>query len=214
MNTYGNVFRVTLFGESHGPAVGAVVDGVPAGTPIDIGAIQKEMGRRAPGRADFATPRREADAPEIMSGVKDGVATGSPIACVMKNADARPQDYPSAFRPGHADWPAHVKYGGFANRSGGGRFSGRLTAGLVFAGAIAKALLAERGVEIYGRIKAVAGDTDAIDLCGEGAPAPEELRRIAGKAFPAADDMERVFLDNIAGDSLYAPVDFDAPRRE
>jgi len=133
-----------------------------------------------------------------MSGVKDGVATGSPIACVMKNADARPQDYPSAFRPGHADWTAHVKYGGFADRSGGGRFSGRLTTGLVFAGAIAKALLAARGVEIYGRIKAVAGDTDGIDPCAEGAPAREELKRIAGKAFPAADDMERVFLDSIA----------------
>jgi len=198
MNTIGGFFKVTLFGESHGPAIGAVVDGVPAGTLIDMDAIQNEMDRRAPGRAAYATARKEPDIPEILGGVKDGLATGAPIACLIRNKDARPQDYRSAFRPGHADWTAFVKYGGLESRSGGGRFSGRLTAGLVFAGAIAKACLAEKGVEIYGRIKAVAGEHDDIDLCLKDMEAYEELKRIAAKPFPAADEKEAVFLNAIA----------------
>ena len=199
MNTFGNMFRVTIFGESHGPAIGAVVDGTPAGTRIDLEAIQREMNRRAPGRAALSTPRQEADVPEILSGMgENGVATGAPITCVIRNHDARPQDYPSAFRPGHADWPAFVKYGGHADRRGGGRFSGRLTAGLVFAGAIAKTVLAARGIEVFGRIKSISNAYDNIEMCGENAASREELRRIAAKIFPAADNKENDFLDHIA----------------
>jgi len=198
MNTYGKSYRVTIFGESHGPAIGVVVDGVPAGSRIDPGMIQREMDRRAPGRAAAATQRKEKDVPEILSGVMNGAATGAPIACIIRNADANPQDLPSAFRPGHADWPAFVKYKGYSDRRGGGRFSGRLTAGLVFAGAIARSLLAARGVEIYGRIKSVASDADAIDPCLEGGAAREELKRIAAKPFPAADEKVDDFLDHIA----------------
>ena len=202
MNTFGSILKVTLFGESHGPAIGAVVDGVPAGIRIDMDTIQKEMARRAPGQTAYTTQRKETDAPEILSGLKEGLTTGASVACIIRNTDTRPQDYPSAFRPGHADWPAYIKSGGFADLSGGGSYSGRLTAGLVFAGAIAKICLAEKGVEIYGRIKAIAGDADdidlCVDLCWEDSLVREDLKRIAAKPFPAADDKEAKYLDYIA----------------
>ncbi|MDR3364411.1 MAG: chorismate synthase [Clostridiales Family XIII bacterium] len=209
MNTFGNLFRVTIFGESHGPAVGCVVDGVPAGTKIDEAEIAAELERRAPGRSGTATPRRETDIPEILSGVRGGIATGAPIACLIRNENAHSGDYAEIpLRPGHADWTALVKYGGHADPRGGGRFSGRLTAGLVFAGAIAKKLLAGKGVSIYARLKSVAGAEDAIDLASGGASARKEaLRQISLKPFPAADDCEELFKARIlaakdAGDSV------------
>ncbi|MDR3305148.1 MAG: chorismate synthase [Clostridiales Family XIII bacterium] len=206
MNSFGSLFRVELFGESHGPAVGVVVDGVPAGTALDFDRIAFEMRRRAPGRSDYTTPRREADETEILSGVKDGIATGAPIACVVRNIDTRSQDYPELLRPGHSDLSALLKYGEHTDRRGGGHFSGRVTAGLVFAGAIAKQILRARGTVIYGRIRSVAGDTDGIDLTrngavrgnGQGAALIETLRLISEKPFPAADEWEERFKKTIA----------------
>ncbi|GHU65751.1 chorismate synthase [Clostridia bacterium] len=218
MNSYGKLFTVTLFGESHGPSVGCVVDGVPAGTRLDMARIEADLARRAPGQGPWATPRKEADVPEILSGVLDGKATGAPIAAVFRNTNTRSGDYAEIpLRPGQADWTALLKYGGHDDRRGGGRFSGRLTAGLVFAGAIAKQLLAGKGVTVYGRAQAIAGETDGIDLAGGfesgGAHAAKEvLRCIAEKPFPAADEKEVLFLEKIiaakdAGDSVGGVVE-------
>jgi len=201
MNTFGTTFCVTLFGESHGSAVGVVVDGVPAGLRLDMTLIERELARRAPGRSEYSTPRMEPDAPEILSGVKDGVATGAPVVCVFRNTDTRPQDYPSSLRPGHADWTALLKYGVHADLRGGGHFSGRLTAGLVFAGAIARQILSQNGVEIFARIKAIGGVSDTIDLTGlteaQAVWAEQALEMIADKDFPCADDVDEAFRDTI-----------------
>jgi len=222
MNSFGNRFRITIFGESHGPAIGIVTEGVPAGTQIDFSGIKRDLARRAPGQSEFATPRKEADLPEILSGVKGGYATGAPIACVIRNTDTRPEDYPEALRPGHADWAALLKYRGFDDRSGGGRFSGRLTAGLVFAGALAKQVLAEYGVEVYGRLKAVGDSTDRINLAEIGAADANvvaQLKRISAKPFPAAETVEERFKEIIravkaASDSVGGVIEtvcFGAP---
>jgi chorismate synthase len=144
MNSFGRSFRAEIFGESHGPAIGALVDGCPPGIAIAVEDFEPDMARRRSGAAG-TTDRREADRPEILSGVCGGRATGAPICLLIRNEDTRSSDY-DAFktlpRPGHADFTARVKYGGFADMRGSGHFSGRVTAGLVAAGVIAKKVLA------------------------------------------------------------------------
>lgn len=140
MNSYGTLFKITLYGESHQPSIGVVIDGMPAGIPIDIDLIKSDMVKRQPG-AIGTTPRKEEDHVEITSGVFNGFSTGSPIHLMIANQNIRSQDYDHLKkqpRPGHADFVAEVKYKGFQDHRGGGRFSGRLTAALVAAGAIAK----------------------------------------------------------------------------
>lgn len=162
--SFGQHFKLTIFGESHGPAIGMVIDGVPAGTPIDEDAIALDMARRAPGSDPTATSRREADRVRIVSGVFEGRATGAPLCGMIENTNTRSGDYAqlrAKMRPGHADYAGHVKYGGYNDPRGGGHFSGRLTAPLVFAGSIARALLAARGIEIGAHIAAIAGCEDA-----------------------------------------------------
>jgi chorismate synthase len=205
MNTWGNRLKLTIFGESHGAAVGIVIGGLPAGMAIDEALIAREMGRRAPGGGAYATARREDDAPRIISGLADGRATGAPLACVIDNVDHRRGDYGSILRPGHADWTALIKYGGHADMSGGGHFSGRLTAPLVFAGAIAKQILRERGTRVYGRILRVGDAIDAFDFtdarlasAGGESEAEDFLKAIAAKDFPASDDAEGAFKERIA----------------
>ena len=143
-NTFGKIFKVTTFGESHGPAIGAVVDGMPAGIPIDKEVIQHDLDRRRPGsNAAGSTKRQESDSVEILSGVFEGKSTGTPIALLIRNSDQHSSDYSelkNLFRPGHADWGFHAKYG-FRDYRGGGRSSGRETACRVAAGALAKLLL-------------------------------------------------------------------------
>ena len=143
MNVFGRVFRVEIFGESHGPAVGVIVDGCPAGTALALEDLERDLARRRSGAAG-TTDRAEADDPEILSGLFEGRATGSPICVVMRNADTRSADY-EAFkrvpRPGHADFTSRYKYSGFSDPRGSGHFSGRVTAGLVAAGAIAKLVI-------------------------------------------------------------------------
>ena len=149
-NTFGELFRVTTFGESHGPGLGVVVDGVPAGIRIDEALIQRDLDRRRPGQSRVSTARREADKVEILSGVFEGVSTGTPIGMIIRNNDQRSQDYgklAELFRPGHADLTFFRKYG-IRDYRGGGRSSGRETSMRVAAGALAKMFLASLGVSV------------------------------------------------------------------
>ncbi|MRJ02721.1 MAG: chorismate synthase [Epsilonproteobacteria bacterium] len=159
MNSFGLRFRFTTFGESHGRAIGTVVDGVPAGLKIDEEFIQKELERRRPGQNKFTTARKESDRVEILSGVLEGVATGTPIAMVIFNRDQRSRDYSAIkelFRPGHADFTYQQKYG-IRDYRGGGRSSARETAARVAAGAVAKLLLREFDIEVEAGVAEVAG---------------------------------------------------------
>lgn len=152
---FGQYLKLSLFGQSHGNAIGVTLDGLPAGLALDMAQIRREMGRRAPGTNAFSTPRREADAPEILSGLRDNVTTGQPLTALILNTDARSQDYGGEMdlpRPGHADYTGHVRYYGFEDFRGGGHFSGRLTAPIVFAGAVCKQWLKQKGVHIYAHI--------------------------------------------------------------
>ena len=170
--------RYTIFGESHGPAIGVTLEGVPAGLELDMDFIRSELARRAPGQNAMTTARKEADEPQILSGVFEGKTTGTPLCAVIFNTDTRSKDYAKLKnlpRPGHADYTGFVRYHGCNDYRGGGHFSGRLTAPLVFAGAVAKLILKEQGVEVTSRISNVAGIAD---------PTPEEMEAaiLAAKA--------------------------------
>ncbi len=156
-NTFGQLFRVTTFGESHGLALGAIVDGCPAGLPLSEEEIQKDLDRRKPGQSRLVTQRRESDRVQILSGTFEGRSTGTPIALLIRNEDARPGDYDrikDLFRPGHADYTYFKKYG-FRDYRGGGRASARETVARVAAGAIARKMLAREGVRIVGYVAQV-----------------------------------------------------------
>lgn len=160
-NVYGDVFRVEIYGESHSPEIGVVIEGVPRGMKLDMGALQAFMDRRAPGRDEFSTPRKEPDVPEFLSGFSGGIADGSAVRAVIRNTNVRSHDYETSVpRPGHADWPARVKYGEGYSFAGGGKFSGRLTAPMCIAGGIAKQILAERGISVSARAVSIAGESD------------------------------------------------------
>ena len=149
MNTYGQLIRVTIFGESHGPGIGVVVDGLPAGESIDLEAVRVQMRRRAPGGGDLTTPRKETDEPLILSGLYHNKTTGSPLTAIFQNSDQHSSDYhPETPRPSHADYTAAVKFRGSMDLRGGGPFSGRLTACMVFAGAVCRQILERRGITI------------------------------------------------------------------
>src|SRR3954468_3222398 len=151
-NSFGTLFRVTTWGESHGPAIGCVVDGTPPRLPLGEADIQQWLDKRKPGQSRFTTQRRESDRVQILSGVLDGVTTGTPISLVIQNEDARSKDYDdikSKFRPGHADYTYWAKYG-IRDHRGGGRSSARETASRVAAGAVARKILA--GVTVRGAL--------------------------------------------------------------
>ncbi len=159
-NSIGRVFTITSFGESHGKCVGVVIDGCPAGLPLDVADIQKDVDRRKAGGGDASTSRREEDRVEILAGVNDGYTTGAPVCLMIANRDVKDADYENIkdlLRPGHADYTAYVKYGGHSDRRGGGRFSGRITAGFVMAGAVARKLLGTLGVEIVAHTVEIGG---------------------------------------------------------
>ena len=156
-STYGKLFRITTWGESHGPGVGAVIDGCPAGLPLNETDIQKFLDRRKPGQSKYTTKRNESDTVEILSGVFEGMTTGTPISVLVRNQDQRSRDYgniASLYRPGHADYPFTEKYG-IRDYRGGGRSSGRETIGRVAAGAVASKLLNELGVRVCAYTKSV-----------------------------------------------------------
>lgn len=161
----GDKIKLSIFGESHGEAIGCVIDGLPAGIKIDMNAVYKDMQRRAPGKDKTATPRLEKDIPHILSGMLDNVTTGAPLAMVIKNTNTKSGDYSNLMtvpRPGHSDYPAYVKYGGNNDIRGGGHFSGRLTAPLVFAGSVAKQILSQMGVTIGAHIKQIGSVCDVV----------------------------------------------------
>lgn len=164
-NLIGNRFRVLIYGQSHAPSIGAVIEGLPAGFAPDWDAVNAFMARRAPGSNAMSTARKEADLPEILSGLNErGEACGAPLAMRIVNGDTRSQDYAKLRdvpRPGHADYPASVKFDGANDIRGGGQFSGRLTAPLCFAGALAMQLLEKKGVRIRARISQIGNVHDA-----------------------------------------------------
>ena len=154
-STYGEMIRLSIFGESHGAAIGMTLDGVPAGLPVDLDKLQEFLNRRAPGQNDWSTPRREEDRPEFLTGILHGFTTGAPIAAIIRNTTTRSGDYnnlKNCPRPGHADYTAQIKYRGFQDAAGGGHFSGRLTAPLCIAGGLCKQWLENEGVRIGAHI--------------------------------------------------------------
>ena len=155
---WGNNIKVSIFGESHGNAIGINIDGLPSGFEIDMDKILLEMERRAPGKNQLSTSRKEADLPEILSGFFEGRTTGTPLCAIIRNSDTRSKDYAKTkdfMRPGHADFTGYERYSGFNDYRGGGHFSGRITAPLVFAGAICKQILEEKGIFIGAHISSI-----------------------------------------------------------
>lgn len=174
---FGQNLKLSLFGQSHGEAIGITIDGFPAGMTLDMPYILDEMARRAPGRSDLSSARREADQPEILSGVMNGRTTGQPIACIIRNTGARAADYGDGVdlvRPGHADYTGHVRYFGMEDWRGGGHFSGRLTAPIVFAGALCSQWLRGQGVSIVSHVQQLGAIHDA-SLLNTPVPDPDAL---------------------------------------
>ena len=187
--------RYTIFGESHGPAIGVVIEGLPAGIPLDFDLIRMELLRRAPGKNPLSTQRNEKDEPEIHSGLFEGKTTGTPLCAIIRNQDQRSADYtPNLPRPGHGDYSGFVRYGGNNDYRGGGHFSGRLTAPLVFAGAVAKQLLARRGVFVGAHIRQLDTIHDGTFLDME--LSPDLLHLLSRREVPAVT----------AGDAMIARI--------
>jgi len=188
-STFGKNIKISVAGQSHSSAMGVIIDGIPAGTKIDLDALYGFLERRAPGKNRFSTQRKESDIPKILSGVVDGVCCGAPLLAIIENTNQRPSDY-SQFadipRPSHADYCATKKYFGNADISGGGHFSGRLTAPLCIAGGICKQILAAYGIEIFAHVseihgvKAVSPDYGKITA--------QDLSRILNREIPTADE--------------------------
>ena len=212
-NTLGSSVSVTLFGESHGAKIGAVLDGLAPGIPVDEALIAAQLEKRRPAGA-ISTARREKDEFEIVSGVFEGRTTGTPLAILIPNEDTRSGDYTrGALRPGHADYTAHVKYHGFEDYRGGGPFSGRITAVLVAAGAVAMGALQAKGIRIGTHILRCAGIRDADFTDPEGqidllngmnfavldAAKGEEMRRAVEKAAEAGDSVGGVLETMVTG---------------
>ncbi len=187
--TFGDKIKVTLFGQSHSEAMGAVVDGVPAGLKIDMEALDRFMARRAPG-GEFATKRKEADKVRFISGLgPDGLTCGAPICMIIENTDARSADYDKLKalpRPSHSDYAAFIKYGGHNDIRGGGQFSGRLTAPMCAAGFICKTLLEQKGVKIISHIYEVYGVQD--QHLPQESPSEELFQKLATSHFAVIDD--------------------------
>ncbi len=201
-NSFGHLFRITTFGESHGAAVGVVIDGVTPGIELDLDAIQADMDRRRPGQSKVVTMRKEPDKIEILSGLYEGRTTGTPLLMILYNTNARPGDYENIkdlFRPGHADYTYLKKYG-IRDYRGGGRASGRETAARVAAGAVAKQLLARRGVKIVaytlraGGISCTKIDLDEIERNPMRAPDAEAAARMVERV-----DEIRAQTDSVGG---------------
>ena len=222
-NSLGKLFTITSFGESHGRGVGVIIDGCPAGLSITEDDIQREVDKRKPGASAAATRRVEADKVEILSGVFNGVTTGAPVCLLVWNKDVDSGEYEKTrflLRPGHADYTAFMKYGGFGDFRGGGRFSGRVTVALVMAGAIARKLLALSGIEILahtveiGGIKARLSDFGEIKENAEknslhcaDLEAAEEMEKLIQKVKEGGDSVGGV----IEGIALNVPVGLGEP---
>ena len=203
MSQYGEHLHLTIFGQSHAPAIGMTLEGLPAGEAIDMAALQAFLNRRAPGRNEWSTPRKEADAPEFLSGLVENVTCGAPLTAIIRNTNTRSGDYAnlaSVPRPGHADYTAYVKYGGHADFAGGGAFSGRLTAPLCIAGGICLQLLKKQGIEVISRIAAIGQVTDSSPLTASTADKPfPVVDDAAGEAMQAAIAAAKADGDSVGG---------------
>lgn len=185
---FGHLLKISVFGQSHGRAIGVVVDGLPAGEAIDLDELQAFLDRRKPGKNRLSTARKESDAPTFLSGLENGKTCGAPLCAVIENGDQHSGDYAGLTdtpRPGHADYTAAVKWGGQADMRGGGHFSGRLTAPLCIAGGIAKQILARRGIHVGAHLSEVAGIADDPFPLH---PTAELFEKLAAKDFPVLDD--------------------------
>ena len=157
-STYGEKIKISVFGESHGNGIGVVIDGLPAGVKIDMDKVLVQMARRAPGNDKTATTRKESDIPKILSGMLNGVLTGAPLCAVIENTNTKSGDYGNIMscpRPGHSDYTAFVKYNASNDVRGGGHFSGRITAPIVFAGAVCRQILENKGIKIAAHINSI-----------------------------------------------------------
>ena len=189
-SVFGNVIHLSIFGQSHSPAIGCSLDGLPAGIELDLDALQRFLDRRAPGRSDTATMRREADAPEFVAGVTDGRTDGAPLAAIIRNADTRSGDYAGLRRvprPGHADFPARIKYRNMHDVAGGGHFSGRLTAPLCVAGGIALQALEGCGVRVAAHIANLGPEGIPDEPLNPMEADPGQLAAIASHELPCID---------------------------
>ncbi len=210
-STFGEKVKISVFGESHGRGIGIVIDGLPAGFKVDMDKVLVQISRRAPGGDKTATPRKEKDFPNIMSGMVNDTLTGAPLCAVIENTNTKSGDYSNLItcpRPGHSDYTAYVKYNGYNDIRGGGHFSGRLTAPLVFAGSICRQILEEKGVRIAAHISQIAGVKDD-DFNSTDIPA-ELIGRLNNSKFPlinasVEEDMRqavenaRLDLDSVGG---------------
>ena len=190
-SSYGENLHLTIFGQSHSPAIGMTLEGIPAGEQIDFEALQRFLERRAPGRNAYSTARREADAPEFLSGLRGDTTCGVPLTAIIRNGDTRSKDYApfsAVPRPGHADYTANVKYFGHQDYAGGGHFSGRLTAPLCIAGGVCLQILQRHGIEVISRIRSIGDVEDPSPLSAS----------TAEKAFPTVDEA--------AGEAMQAAI--------
>ena len=211
---YGKNIKISIFGQSHSEAIGVVVDGLPPGFKVDVDALNQFMGRRAPGRSIFSTARKEDDVPEFLSGLASGVTCGAPLCAVIRNKDAKSSDYANLRdvpRPGHADFTAQLKYGGAQDMSGGGHFSGRLTAPLCIAGGICLQILREKGIDIAAHIASIGSIRDVrFDATNVSRTDFVPLR---GATFPVLDESRGAQMRGAieearkAGDSLGGTVE-------
>lgn len=211
---FGNNIKISIFGESHGAAIGVNIDGLPSGFEIDMDKVLLEMGRRAPGKNQLSTSRKEADLPEILSGYFEGKTTGTPLCAIIRNGDTRSKDYSKTkdfLRPGHADYSGFERYSGFNDYRGGGHFSGRLTAPLVFAGAICKQILEDKGIFIGAHIASIKEIED--DRFNPINISPMELLNLRNKELPLINDSleekikHRIMQAKYDGDSVGGTIE-------
>lgn len=201
-STWGNALKLSIFGESHGPAIGMVLDGLPAGEKIDESALLLQTARRAPGSIKGATPRKEADLPQFQSGILNGVLTGAPLCALIENTNTHSADYNNILtcpRPSHADYTGNVRYDGFNDIRGGGHFSGRLTAPLVIAGSVCRQILERRGIIIGSHILKIGNIEDEpfdfadIDI--------EELKNLSAVPFSVRNKEKKREMEELIADT-------------
>lgn len=182
--TWKNNIELTIFGESHGKAIGIIIGNLPSGIKLDYDLIENEMKRRSPGQNKMSTKRKEADKVEIISGLVDDTTTGAPLCAMIFNSDLKSPDYltlKEKMRPSHSDYPAAIKYNGFNDVAGGGHFSGRLTAPIVFAGAVAKQVLATKGIKVGGHILSI---KDVSDDCFDINTSDDTINKLSTQQYP------------------------------